>query len=135
MSPSEIVASFVECINRHDLDGICQLLAKDHMFIDGTGRSVSGRESMRRAWTAYFGMMPDYWVGAEDVLERGDLVVLCGRAGGTYSVDGALDSGNRWEVPAAWRAVVRSGRLSLWQIFADNEPLRQIMDRLRVRST
>ncbi len=34
---------------------------------------------------------------------------------------------NSWTMPAAWRAVVKDGKIALWQIFADNEPIRAIM--------
>jgi SnoaL-like domain len=34
---------------------------------------------------------------------------------------------NFWKTPAAWRAVVKDGRISIWQVYADNEPIRAIM--------
>lgn len=34
---------------------------------------------------------------------------------------------NFWTTPAAWRAVVKDGKIAVWQVFADNEPIRAIM--------
>jgi RimJ/RimL family protein N-acetyltransferase len=38
-----------------------------------------------------------------------------------------LPAENRWTLPAAWRARVDAGLVSHWQIYADNEPVRQLM--------
>lgn len=45
---------------------------------------------------------------------------LFGTARGTYEVDGQLLAENKWEVPAAWKAVVRDGLLAEWHVFAEN---------------
>jgi ketosteroid isomerase-like protein len=37
------------------------------------------------------------------------------------------NNGNYWKTPASWRAVVKDGRISVWQVYADNEPIRAIM--------
>ena len=34
---------------------------------------------------------------------------------------------NFWKTPAAWRAVVKEGKIAVWQVFADNEPIRAVM--------
>jgi hypothetical protein len=54
-------------------------------------------------------------------------VLLTGSARGTYSVGGNLPTQNHWEVPAAWKAVVRNDQIAEWHIFADNQPVRKIM--------
>lgn len=130
MKPSEIVLAFVERINAHDVDGVCSLMEEEHVFIDGLGVSVTGRDAMRRAWQHYFAMVPDYWIRVERQLQQGATVGLFGRAGGTFTADGRLDGANRWEVPAAWQAVVGETGIAVWQVFADNEPIRQIMTRV-----
>jgi hypothetical protein len=52
---------------------------------------------------------------------------MLGKAAGTYAVDGQLPLENHWELPAAWKAVVRDGQVSHWQVYADNQPVRDIM--------
>jgi ketosteroid isomerase-like protein len=130
MNAFEIVSAFVARINAHDVDGICELMEEDHVFTDGLGNSVTGREAMRTGWEAYFSMVPDYWIKVDRKLEEGSIVALFGKAGGTFASNGDLDPENRWEIPAAWQATVGNNRIALWQVFADNEPIRQIMSRL-----
>ena len=130
MTPSQIVSALVDRINEHDVDGVCALMEQDGAFIDGLGLSVNGREAIRKAWLSYFAMVPDYWIRVECQLQQGTVVGVFGEAGGTFTADGRLDVANRWAVPAAWQAVVGDKGIAVWQVFADNEPVRQIMDRV-----
>jgi ketosteroid isomerase-like protein len=133
--PVPPVHDFVAAINRHDVAGIVELTTPDHQFIDALGAVVAGRERVRTAWQGYFTMIPDYRIDLDDTLAHRDTVVLVGRAGGTYAPDGRLTETRRWQVPAGWRAVVREGRVALWQVYADNEPLRAIIARERGASS
>ena len=45
------------------------------------------------------------------------------------NVDGRLEAENRWETPAAWRAVIEHDRVAEWRVYADLEPLRAVMRR------
>lgn len=119
--------SFIDAINRRDVAAIVDLLADDHVLIDSGGGEVRGRDAVRRAWEAYFGMVPDYCITVERTLAAGGTVVVVGSAAGTYSPDGALLEANRWSTPAAWRAEVQDGRVAVWQVFAVNEPMRRLM--------
>jgi hypothetical protein len=129
MSPLAIARAFVDQINSHDIAGLAALMCDDHLFIDPGGDEVRGRDSMCQAWAQYFRIIPDYWVRIDHVLDIEETVALFGLAGGTYARDGRLDRSDRWEIPAAWRAVIREDRVAVWQVYADNEPLRKIMDR------
>jgi ketosteroid isomerase-like protein len=124
------VAQFIACINRSrraGMEGLCRLMTPDHLFVDSLGIEVRGREPMREGWRAYFGMVPDYHIAVTDHLESGPVTALFGRAGGTYSPDGRMLTQNRWETPAAWKAVVRDGLIAEWWVYADNEPMRCLM--------
>src|SRR6266516_2451790 len=105
MNASETVSVFVDRINAHDVDGICALMEEGHVFIDGLGHSVTGRQAMRNAWQAYFAMVPDYWIRIERIFQQESVVAIFGKAGGTCAHDGRLDAANRWETPAAWQAI------------------------------
>ena len=52
---------------------------------------------------------------------------MLGWAQGTYSSDGLLKTENWWRTPAAVRAMVEDGLIADWQVFADNEPIREKM--------
>ena len=127
----QVVEQFVDQINTHSVDGIVRLMTDDHLFVDSLGHAIRGREATRRAWAAYFEWMPDYRIHVENMLERDHVVALFGRASGTYAVGGALHHENRWEIPAAWRVVVRDGLAAEWQVYADNKPVYEMMSRGR----
>lgn len=125
--PLQVALRFVQAINAHDLAAIVALMAEEHRFIDSLGEVYVGRERMRDAWEQYFRMVRDYRIEIEESLADGPVVVLLGRADGTYSRGGALRTADRWSTPAAWRVRVADGRVVEWQVYADNEPIRQRM--------
>ncbi len=131
MSALNIALEFVDRINRRDLDLLCELMTEDHRFIDSDGTvSVTDREAMREAWRAYYAMVPDYRIAIEETIVSGDVIILLGIASGSYTVDGELEPENRWETPAAWKALVRDDRVAEWRVWADLEPIRAVMRRL-----
>ena len=129
LSPRETVLAFIQAINRHEVGTLTKLMASDHEFVDSLGVAARGRDEMRKAWIAYFFMIPDYTITPLDVFAEGNVVAVTGRAAGTVAVSGALPAENRWEIPLALRAEVRDGLISRWQVFADNEPVRAILNR------
>jgi hypothetical protein len=36
---------------------------------------------------------------------------------------------NKWEIPAAWRAVVKNDQIAEWRVYADNSPVLRIMQK------
>ena len=123
----EVALSFVAKSNAHDVDGIAALMTPDHVFIDGLGSTFRGADSMRSGWKTYLEWFPDYAVEVTQQFSRGDEVALFGKARGTYAVNGRLPRENFWEIPAAWRAHIRNGRIAEWQVYCDNDPARKIM--------
>jgi len=118
MTSEQVVLRFVEAINQADADGLADLMTDRHVFIDSDGSKMTGRESMRKAWSQYFSMMPGYRVNVEDIFCQGNKVVLVGLATGACATTGRL-----WSVPAAWRAVVERDRVAVWQVFVNPEPI------------
>ena len=127
MNAETVIHRFVDAINAHDIDAIYDLMTDDHCFIDTGGSVVEGRDEMNKSWIGYFNMVPDYKIKISEVLLAEATVILLGIASGTYTTDGILKSENFWETPAAWRAEVEEDKVSEWQIYADNEPIRKIM--------
>ena len=104
-------------------------MTDDHVFVDSLGEMRSGKEAMRRNWARYLAMFPDYAVEVDQAVSDGRVVALLGRARGTYAPDGVLREENRWGMPAAWRAVVRGGKVAEWHVYADNSPVLEIIER------
>jgi len=126
-TPIDVVLKFEQAINSRSAEAVCAMLTSDSVFIDSLGNRVEGAGKMRPAWEGYFKMVPDYSISHSEVFANGDTVAMFGSAQGTVSKDGQLHKENFWTMPAAWRAVVKDGKIALWQVFADNEPLRAIM--------
>jgi ketosteroid isomerase-like protein len=126
-SPETVAQHFVSAINRHDIDGLAELMSPGHRFIDSLGTKVEGRDTMRRGWAAYFKMVPDYKIVVDETCANGAAVILIGTAQGTYSKDGALVPENRWSTPVALRALIEDSLVAEWRVYADNEPIRKLM--------
>ena len=126
-SPVEVALAFVAKINAHDVDGLVALMTPDHVFIDALGATTRGAEPMRAGWKTYLAWFPDYAIEVTEQFSHGDAVALFGKARGTYAVNGKLPRENFWEIPAAWRACIRNGRVAEWQVYCDNDPARKTM--------
>jgi len=126
-TPASVAHAFVKSINQRSVEQIASLMTDDHVFIDSLGTKVAGRQKMQSGWQGYFGMVPDYSITIDETFVDGFVVVMLGTAQGTYSSGGALRPENRWQTPAAWRAVVRGSLVAEWRIYADNEPIRRII--------
>ena len=124
MEPADTVHAFVNAINHQSVDAIAELMTEDHVFTDSLAAAARGRDKMRAGWKSYFHMVPDYTITVEETFSAGAVVILLGMARGTYS-------GEAWSTPAAWRALVRDDRVAEWRVYADNEPLRQLMRKAR----
>jgi ketosteroid isomerase-like protein len=129
VNPIEVVLQFEQRINSRSAEAVCTLLTPDSVFIDSLGNKMEGTEKLRAAWEGYFKMVPDYLISHTEIFRQGETVAMFGMAQGTYSKDGSIAKENFWKAPAAWRAVVRDGKIAVWQVFADNEPIRAIMRR------
>lgn len=128
-SVSRVARAFVDAINQQSADAIAAIMTDDHVFVDSLGTRVEGKKRMEAGWEGYFRMVPDYTVTIDETFVDGAVVVMLGSAQGTYSADGVLRPENKWSTSAAWRALIRGSQVAEWRIYADNEPIRQIMAR------
>jgi uncharacterized protein (TIGR02246 family) len=131
MTSEEVAKSFVAAINTGDPERVSELMTEDHIFVDADGTEYSGRDRMREGWREYFSMVPDFRIEIGEVYSRGDRVALTGIAEGTFSQGGEILPENHWRVPAAWWVGVRDGRVAVWQLYVNPEPMREILDRMR----
>jgi ketosteroid isomerase-like protein len=130
MTPQEVTRQFVTAINAHDVEGLTSLMTSDHRFIDSLGTVVEGREAMREGWTFYFSMVPDYRldISRSFVAENGKAeAMLVGVASGSYRSNEIKRPDSSWSMPVAVRAVIRDEQVAEWQVYADNEPIREQM--------
>ncbi len=123
------VLRYIEKVNEKDIDVLLDMMTDDFHFVDTLGVTVEGRSEMKEAWTNYFNMFPDYTINVFNIMKNENTIAIVGTASGTYAVEGELMKENSWEIPAAWKAIVRVDKLSSWRVFSDNQPVREIMDK------
>lgn len=126
-SARSVAHAFAQAISCQDVAALAELMTADHRFIDSLGNVVEGREKMRAGWAGYFRMVPDYTIAIEETYSDGAVVVMIGSAQRTYAPGGELREENRWQTPAAFRAVIADGEVAEWRVYADNEPIRKLM--------
>jgi ketosteroid isomerase-like protein len=124
--PLEVTMEFIKRINAGNVNALCDLMTEGHIFQDALGKRFIGRETMRQGWTLYFKMVGDYQVHAVEFFQTESRLAIFGTASGRYACGSAANN-NFWEVPAAWRAVVKGGLVAEWRVYADNQPLRKLM--------
>ncbi|MFZ3375055.1 MAG: nuclear transport factor 2 family protein [Chthoniobacterales bacterium] len=130
MTPQKVAEQFITAINAHDVECLATLMTSDHRFIDSLGAVVEGRNSMRDGWKFYFAMVSDYHLEISRFFRAEaakDETMLVGVASGSYWSDDLKRPNSGWSIPVALRAVVRDGQIAEWQVYADNEPIRQQM--------
>jgi len=125
MTNKDTVFAFIDRINAHDVDGLAELMTDDHRFIDAHGNEVVGREKMTAGWRGYFEWFPVYAIDVDEIFEQGDTFAMFGFARGSFK--GKPESA--WRLPAAWKAIVKDGRVALWQVFADTKIPFEIIER------
>ena len=123
------VREFIDRINRHDVEAIMALCAHAHRFVDGLGQVLTGYDQLRAAWSGYFYLFPDYRIDIESLAVAGEVVLAAGSASATAAA--GTPTAQRWRIPAAWRAEVRGGLLVLWQVYADNKPVFELLARAK----
>ncbi len=126
---AQIVLHYIRAINEADVDAICMLMTDDHVFVDSQNNKVLGKEPMRQAWIDFYKLFPDYHLEVNEILTRNEVVIVTGLASGTYKNLKHEDKDNSWIVPAAWKAIVKDGKVELWQIFADMSKAYEIVKR------
>ena len=91
---------------------------------------------MRGAWSAYFRLFPDYHVQIDEVVSRGDEVVLIGRSDGNLSEygrkmlagpEGTLPPYEEMQGPAIWAAEIRGQLVARWHVYRDTPAVRSTL--------
>lgn len=74
------VENFNEAFNRHDVDGVMDLMTEDCLFENTApmpdGTIVKGAAAVREFWKKFFTNSPDAFFEAEEVFAAGDRCVV-----------------------------------------------------------
>ena len=145
-SAEEVAHLFVRAINRQDVAGLADLMTREHRFVDSLGNIVVGQDAARQGWLGYFNLVPDYAITVQESYGTGPVVIMFGTAKCTFvpptpppsyypaaqpkaaaKPDTQLNPENAWKTPAAFRVLIEDGRVAEWRVYADNEPIRELM--------
>ena len=108
-----VVRQFNDAINGRDIDALAAAMTDTHRFVDTAGSTAEGKDACLAAWRGFFDAYPGYRNVFEEMADGGDGIVTV--RGYSTSTTPELDG------PAEWRAVVRDGRVDLWQV-AEPDP-------------
>lgn len=125
----EIVIRFITAINNRNIPMLSNIITKNHTFTDSLGNVFKGKEIMIKGWENYLAMFPDYKIDVDEIYCDRNKVIFTGTASGTYTIDGKFADENHWEIKAAWRVLVEEGKIKEWQVFGDNKPVYEIIER------
>ena len=131
MTPTEVAIAFVDAINSKDVERLAELMTVDHKFINGDGSEHDGKDQMKAGWKEHLQLIPDLTLSISEHFEENGTVVLLGWSSGTIIQDGELKPENSWRVPCAWRVLVESEKVAVWQLYANQCALHEIYDRIR----
>jgi ketosteroid isomerase-like protein len=95
-------------------------MTEDHVFKDALGKRFIGRETLRAGWKMYYERVSDYKIRGEQFFVDKNMVAVFGMASGTSNRDGKSSSEGFWDIPAAWKATVRDGRIAEWCVYAES---------------
>jgi hypothetical protein len=85
---------------------------------------LDGREANRGAWNGYLTSFPGSVIYPDRIVHRGDGVLVLGSTTGSHL--GLSDQEER-QLKVIWRATVRDGLLTLWQVIEDTPGRRALL--------
>jgi ketosteroid isomerase-like protein len=113
LPPTAAVISFIDCINRGDVDGLGALMSDDHCLTVLDEAPVVGRAANLEAWRGYFSSFPTYVIYPSSVTETDGTVAVVGTTTGSH-----LDLRDEEErkIRVIWVAEVVDGSVVSWRI-------------------
>lgn len=121
LPPTAAVISFIDCINRGDLDGLGTLMTEDHTLTVLDEAPLVGRAANLEAWAGYFASFPQYVIYPSAIAARGAEIAVLGTTTGSHL---GLPDEEELALDVIWRAEVREGRLSRWRVCEATPSLR-----------
>ena len=122
LPPLAAVVSFIDCINRGDLDGLGALMSEDHRLVVLDEPPLVGRDANLDAWDGYFSSFPEYVIHPRHMSAIDARVAVVGATTGSHL---GLPDEKELELSVIWLADVHRGVLSLWQVAEDTPDARR----------
>jgi hypothetical protein len=121
LPPRAVVLSFIDCINRGDVEGLGQLMSEIHRLRVLDEEPVVGRDDNIDAWRRYLSSFPAYVIHPRAVSESRGRVAVLGTTTGSH-LDLADEDEARLTI--IWLAEVKGGKVASWRITEDTPAAR-----------
>jgi ketosteroid isomerase-like protein len=115
------VLAFIDRINHTDLEGLMALMTDDHYLKVLDEAALRGKQPQRAAWNGYFTTYPDYVIYPSRIAVLGPTVAVLGTTTGSHL---GLPDEAEMKLTVIWKAEVRDGLLSSWEILQDTPEAR-----------
>ncbi|WP_290653546.1 nuclear transport factor 2 family protein [Aquisalimonas sp.] len=103
----DFLERFLEGWNRHDLDGILQMLNRDCLYITGSGDRFQGHDEIREGLAGFLETFPDaHWYEARHF-------VSSDRGASEWIFTATGSDGTRFELDSCDLFTFRNGRISV----------------------
>jgi ketosteroid isomerase-like protein len=117
-----VVISFIDRINRGDVEALAELMSDDHTLAVLDEPPLVGKAANIAAWRGYMSSYPNYIIYPHQLAESDGRVAVVGHTTGSHL--GLPDEQER-ALTVIWIALASRGRLSLWRITEDTPQHRE----------
>jgi SnoaL-like domain len=115
--PVAVVVSFIDCINRRDVDALGGLMTDDHALEVFDEAPLVGRVANIEAWRGYTDSYPAYVIHPHRISDLGATVAILGHTTGSHL---GLPEAEERRLTLIWVADVVDGAVQSWTLIEDN---------------
>ena len=117
LAPVALAVSFIDQINRRDLDGLAALMHRDHRLEVFDEDPLVGKDANTVAWRGYFDGFPRYVIHPHRLAERDGSVAILGHTTGSHL---GLPDDEESALTLIWIADTANGAVTAWRLIEDN---------------
>jgi len=111
------VVSFIDAINRGDMDRLDELMTEDHHLDVFDEAPLRGHDANVDVWRGYAAAFPLYVIYPERIVERDELVAVLGHTTGSHL---GMPDADEMAIRVIWTAKVDGGKLAYWRLVEDS---------------
>jgi hypothetical protein len=117
-----VVLSFINCINKGDVQCLGRLMTEDHELKVFDEAALVGREANLAAWQGYLESFPAYVIYPDRIAEHSGVVAVLGHTTGSHL---GLPNEEESQLTLIWLAEVVEGAIHSWRLIEDTPDNRQ----------
>jgi hypothetical protein len=121
--PIATAITFIDCINRRDVEGLGELMAEDHRLEVFDETPLTGRQENIEAWSGYVRNFPDYVIYPHRVAQSDHGAAVLGHTTGSHL---GLSDEEEQELTLIWIAVIEDGKVRVWRLQEDSPENRRV---------